>query len=98
MDNPFEFIIERLNALDRKISILMESGNDKYPVQDEFLNIEEVARFINESKSSVYSRTSSRNIPFYKRGKRLMFKKSEIMSWLESGKKKTRSEIAREIS
>ena len=97
MDNPFEFIIERLNALDRKISVLMETRNGDYQQQDEFLNIEEVARFINESKSSVYSRTSSRNIPFYKRGKKLIFKKSEIQSWLEAGKKKTREELAREI-
>jgi len=97
MDNPFEFIIERLNALDRKISVLMESRGDKYQPQDDLLNIEEVARFINESKSSVYSRTSKRTIPFYKRGKKLLFKRSEVLAWLESGKKKTRAELVREI-
>ena len=34
------------------------------------------------SKSTIYSWVSKKSIPFYKRGKRLLFLKSEIDNWL----------------
>lgn len=61
------------------------------------MNVQQVADFIEESVASIYTRTSSRTIPFYKKGKRLLFKKAEILKWIESGKKKTIEEIQNEI-
>ena len=97
IDNPFTVIIERLRAIEEKISVLLELNQKDYPKPDELLDIQQVANLINESVSSVYVRTSKRTIPFYKRGKRLIFKRSDIMEWIESGKKKTLKEIADSI-
>lgn len=66
--------------------------------EDEFLDAKKSAEFIGESLSSFYRRTSNREIPFYKRGKKIFCKKSELKLWLEEGKKKTRAEIRREVA
>lgn len=43
----------------------------------EVLDVEEVALMLNVSKSRIYHLVSSRNIPHYKQGKKVYFKKSE---------------------
>jgi hypothetical protein len=37
--------------------------------------------------------TSRREIPFYKKGKRVYFRKTELLEWIELGKRKTREEL-----
>ena len=98
MENPFATIVERLDDLDYKLSKLLRSqeAHGLYK-SDELMNINELAEFIDESVQSIYSRTSQRTIPFYKKGKKLLFKKSEILDWLETRKKKTVSELVDEI-
>jgi excisionase family DNA binding protein len=98
MENPFATIVERLDDLDYKLSKLLRSqeAHGLYK-SDELMNISELAEFIDESVQSIYARTSQRTIPFYKKGKKLLFKKSEILDWLETRKKKTVSELVDEI-
>jgi excisionase family DNA binding protein len=98
MENPFATIVERLDDLDYKLSKLLRSqeAHGLYK-SDELMNISELAEFIDESVQSIYARTSQRTIPFYKKGKKLLFKKSEILDWLEARKKKTVSELVDEI-
>ena len=94
MENPFAAIVERLDDLDYKLSKLLQSqeANGLYK-SDELMNISELAGFIDESVQSIYARTSQRTSPFYKKGKKLLFKKSEILDWLETRKKKTVTEL-----
>jgi predicted DNA-binding transcriptional regulator AlpA len=42
---------------------------------------------------TIYGMTSTRQIPFIKKGKRVFFNKAEIIAWLNEGKMKTRDEI-----
>ena len=42
--------------------------------------------------------TSCHQIPFHKRGKRIMFLKSEIDAWLHDGKRKSQKELAEEAA
>ncbi len=98
MNNPFAPIFEKLENIEKSISSLQSSLQLKSNYNnDEFMNVQQVADFIEESVASIYTRTSSRTIPFYKKGKRLLFKKAEILKWIESGKKKTIEEIQNEI-
>jgi predicted DNA-binding transcriptional regulator AlpA len=98
MNNPFAPIFEKLESIEKSLnglhSVLELKNSSSY---DEFMNVQQVANFIEESVASIYTRTSSRTIPFYKKGKRLLFKKVEILRWIESGKKKTIEEIQNEI-
>ena len=98
MNNPFTPILDKLENIEKSIkglqsSMQLKNSNDN----NEFMNVQQVADFIEESVASIYTRTSSRTIPFYKKGKRLLFKKAEILEWIESSKKKTIEEIQNEI-
>lgn len=59
----------------------------------EVLNIDELSDFIGQKKSYIYSMTSRRMIPHYKRGKRLYFKRDEIVTWLTEHRRLTEEEI-----
>lgn len=48
--------------------------------------IDEVCRFTAYKKGTVYNLVSNGNIPYRKRGKRLFFIPSEILSWLKGEK------------
>jgi excisionase family DNA binding protein len=49
----------------------------------EYLSINELSEYIHMSSSTIYKKTSSRQIPYIKSGKKLLFKKEAIDEWLE---------------
>lgn len=59
-----------------------------------FLNIDEASDFIKMKKSSIYQLVYHRKIPFYKRGKLLLFKKAELVRWIEEKKMDTFENLA----
>ncbi len=65
--------------------------------EDDFLDAHASARYIGESLSSFYRRTSNKELPFYKRGKRVFCKKSELKAWMEAGKSHSRTEIRQQF-
>lgn len=62
-----------------------------------YLSVGDAAAFLQIPKSTLYTYTSKRLIPHYKRGKRLVFKQSDLEEWLSESKKKTVSEIESEV-
>jgi len=50
------------------------------------------------SKQTFYGYVSKCEIPFHKRGKKLIFLKAEIDEWLRSGRKLTQQEIEQKIN
>jgi len=60
--------------------------------QDELLTIEQAAAFLSLSVPTLYTKTSTGQIPFMKRGKRLYFSRVELMEYLKAGRHKTRAE------
>lgn len=62
------------------------------------LNIQEAAALLNLAVNTIYEKTSEKLIPHYKHGKKIMFKKSELLAWVESRKVKTIREIRQEAS
>lgn len=61
--------------------------------QDQLLNIQEAAGLLNLAVPTVYSLVNRREIPHMKRGKKLFFSKEELLSFIKSGRRKTRAEI-----
>jgi len=59
----------------------------------EILNVDEASEFLNIAKQTVYTLTSKREIPHFKRGKKLYFKLSELQNWIDVTKRKTVSEL-----
>jgi len=53
-------------------------------LQSEYLSLEEAAKFLKMSKSTLYKHTHRRTVPFYQpHGKLIVFKKSELQDWVE---------------
>ncbi|MEW6376983.1 MAG: helix-turn-helix domain-containing protein [Thermodesulfobacteriota bacterium] len=55
-------------------------------MEKEFLNINEVSDYLGIKKSSLYSRVEKKEIPHYRVGRLIRFKKSEIDPWMEKFK------------
>lgn len=63
------------------------------PDQDELLNIQKAAKFLDLAVPTLYSKVSRKEIPVNKQGKRLYFYKSELENWIKQGRKKTADEL-----
>lgn len=62
----------------------------------EIMDINELSEYISQSKSHIYKLTGTFKIPYYKRCKKLYFKRSEIDEWLTQDRVKTMDEITTE--
>ena len=54
-----------------------------------YLNIREAGEYLGFSVHTLYSWTSQRVIPFYKRGGRVRFDKAELDKWMQEGRYET---------
>jgi excisionase family DNA binding protein len=66
------------------------------PVNTEVFDITEAMSYLKFSKGTMYSMTMKREIPHYKVGRRLYFRKEELDAWINRGKVKTQQEISEE--
>ena len=101
MENPFEIIIERLDAIERLLyEIKTGKQIDNVPVvyANELMNVQQVAEYLTLSVQTIYGLVHKMEIPNSKRGKRLYFKKSEIDEWIRQSRRKTRVEIEQEAT
>jgi len=65
---------------------------------NEVFSLEQASQYLNLAKQTIYGFTSKRKIPFIKKGKKLYFKLCDLEQWLETGRKKSKSEILDELS
>jgi len=63
---------------------------------DELMDVDQASKFLHLTKQTLYGLTSERLIPYLKRGKRIYFKREELLNWINQGKMKTREEIVKE--
>lgn len=94
MENPFNEISERLERIENLLTdhhqMKVEPPDNE---EEKLMNVKEAASFLGESVATLYGRTCRNQIPFYKRGKKLYFKKPELLAWVEKGRNKTIDEI-----
>ncbi len=75
-------------------SFLLEQSNEK----DEVLTIDAAAKLIKLAKPTIYGLVHKKSIQHYKKGKRLYFHKSELLEWIQSGRKDTRDAIDNKVN
>jgi excisionase family DNA binding protein len=63
---------------------------------EQFLTVQEAAKFLNLKIPTIYSKVSKGELPFMKRSKRLYFSSTELLDYLKKGRKKTIAEIEEE--
>ena len=88
-------MIKELENRLKKIENLLQERHHNNVV---FLNIDETSEFIKMKKSSIYQLVYQRSIPYYKPGKLLLFKKSDLVNWIESKRKGTAEELASKVN
>jgi excisionase family DNA binding protein len=66
------------------------------PINTEVFDIKEAMLYLKLSKGTMYGMTMKREIPHYKVGKRIYFRKEELDAWINKGKVKTQQEISEE--
>jgi excisionase family DNA binding protein len=64
----------------------------------EYLAIQELSELLNLAVPSIYGLVHRKQIPYIKRGKKLIFEKSQIEEWLKNGRHKTKQEIDQEAA
>jgi hypothetical protein len=70
------------------------------PESDKWFNLQELCSYLPDkpARQTVYAWVGQRLIPYHKKGKKLMFLKSEIDLWLKQGRRKTSAEIQAEAA
>lgn len=76
--------LERLMTTPQKIKGFASDDQTR----PEFVNIDQASKVLNLSKSTIYKRTMNNELPHYKHGKKLMFKYSELIEFINKHKVK----------
>ena len=95
MENPFDKLEQRLTNIEKILLSLQNQEQPQSPETDTWFNIDELCQYLpsKPTKPTVYGWTQAKKIPFHKTGKSLVFRKSEIDTWLSSNRIKTIAEI-----
>ena len=86
-----------LNITD-KDSTKVQQDQPKPNSDSEILNADQAAEFLHLAKQTLYTMTCKRKIPFYKNGKKILFKKNELKEWMDSGRKSQQEDIDQQHS
>lgn len=84
--------------IQKSIREVLNEQNNKNSSQPEkeILTLKECAAFLNLAPQTIYGYTSTRWLPFMKRGKKLFFEKSKLEKWLQDGRHKSIDEMNEE--
>lgn len=72
---------------------LLEKQQTVVPKKQGPIGIDDACRIIGKAKPTVYTLVRKRVLPCYKNGKKLYFYEDELITWINSGKKKTIQEM-----
>ena len=92
--NPFETLEAKLDALALDVRALKSRTNEK--PADEIGGLDMAVKITGLAPRTIYKRTHRREIPHSRVGGRLYFKRSELLEWIENGRRPMASEIAEE--
>jgi len=92
--NPFETLEAKLDALALDVRALKSRTNEK--PAEEIGGLDMAVKITGLARRTIYKRTHRREIPHRRVGGRLYFKRSELLEWIENGRRPMASEIAEE--
>jgi excisionase family DNA binding protein len=92
MNNPFEEITNRLEALASEIRALKRANKEERT--DEIGGLDLAREVTGLAARTIYKLTHRRAIPHRRVGGRLYFRRSELEAWLDGGRRPLASEQA----
>ena len=95
-----EFFLELRKDVSNILQLLTSTKPDQLDDDNQWLNLDELCKYRPDkpAKATVYAEVQAKKIPCYKKGKKLLFRKTDIDKWLMEGKRKTRTETEKEIA
>jgi len=87
-----EQLFESLLTEQQRTNLLLERLT-KEPVISETLTHEEAAKFLGVKVSTLYNMVHRHSISFYKSGRKNLFKRTDLLEYLEESKQKKREPI-----
>ena len=79
-------LLGKVDYLISRLENLKDANNASDREQEnQMMTMDEACKFIGKKRSTMYSLTSERRIPFRKRGNKLYFFKKELVEWIQSG-------------
>ncbi|MDR6941397.1 helix-turn-helix domain-containing protein [Mucilaginibacter pocheonensis] len=78
----------------QRIEALLEGQQN--PAIPEMMDVSEAADILKLSVAALYSKVCRGEIPYYKPGRRLYFKKDELVAWMSKTRRKPNFEIRQE--
>ena len=75
--------------------LIQQNNASKEPDPEEMMDIRRLREFHPEhpARSTIYGWVRNGLIPYYKTGKKLIFKRSEIEAWINEGRRMSSAEI-----
>lgn len=95
MNNPFEEITAKLDALAVDVRALKSRTNEK-PDRKRRVGLSEAAKYCGLANRTMYKKTHRREVPHSKVGGRLFFDLDLLDAWIDGGRRPMASEIAEE--
>ena len=90
MERSIESLEQKLANMEILISELLAKLEEKVRIsEDELGDMEDCSRWLKRSPSTIYKLTSQKRIPHFRNGKRLLFKKAEVLAWVEKDRQQT---------
>jgi excisionase family DNA binding protein len=91
------YVVAQLtNELQELKTLLLQKVNSNPEIETP-INIKDVSQLTELSLPTLYGYVSRNEIPYYKKGNRLKFFKSEIIDWIKTGKQKTIKEVVSDV-
>lgn len=85
-------------VLELKALVIEANNSRKIPSKSRTpIGIEEACQITGKAKPTIYALVRTRVLPSYKAGKKLYFYEDELLKWIESGKRKTNTEMRDEV-
>ncbi len=86
----------RLSGIEHLLEILVSQKLEADQLPSKPLTIQQAADYVCKAIPTVYAMVSRREIPHYKRGKKLYFNATELSEWLEDGRRPTTKALLEE--
>lgn len=83
MPQMIETLLHEVVALRENLRQLIQPAEDR--LEKQWFNVNELREYLpsHPRRQTIYSWTSTRRIPFHKKGRSIMFDKAEIDAWLQ---------------
>ena len=91
-------IFTQIKDFIRELQMSHNVAEQRQEKQSETMTIADVVEYTGFSKAYIYSLTSKREIPYYKTGHRLFFKRSEVDRYIFGNRCKSNDEIEKQAT